>query len=91
MNTKEEVMNDLRTIVASFEDREYSGELTEETLLFADMGFMSIDAVVLGEKLENHFGRTLPFPTFLGELAEKNATDIRVGDLADFICSSLSA
>lgn len=91
MKTKAEVIDDLRSIVSTFEDREYSGDLNEETLFFADLGFMSIDAVLLGEKLETYYGQSLPFPTFLGELAEREVSDINVGELADFLCECLNA
>ena len=91
MKTKAEVIDDLRSIVATFEDREYSGDLNEETLFFADLGFMSIDAVLLGEKLETYYAQSLPFPTFLGQLAEREVSDINVGELADFLCDCLNA
>ena len=84
-------MDDLRSIVATFEDRGYSGELNEETLFFADLGLMSIDAVLMGEKLETYYGQSLPFPAFLAQLAEREVSDIRVGELADFLCDCLNA
>lgn len=91
MKTKTEVIDDLRSIVATFEDREYSGQVNEETLFFADLGLMSIDAVLMGEKLEAHYGQSLPFPAFLGQLAEREVSDIKVGELADFLCDCLNA
>jgi hypothetical protein len=91
VKTKADVIEDLRSIVATFEDREYSGEFSEGTLFFADLGFVSIDAVLMGEKLETYYERSLPFPAFLGQLAERGVSDIKVGELAEFLCEYLNA
>ncbi len=52
---------DLEGILRNFHGREYSGPIGEETRFFADLGLASIDAVVLGEMLESHYGRKLPY------------------------------
>ncbi len=91
MKTEAEILDDLRTVIATFENRDYSGEITPDTRFFADLGFVSIDAVLLGERLEAHFQRPLPFPQFLSELAERNVSDIRVGELAEFLTRWLNA
>jgi acyl carrier protein len=45
--TKEQVQTDLAGIFANFEGKEYSGEIGPHTLFFGEMGYASIDAVVL--------------------------------------------
>lgn len=90
MKTQADILEDLKTVIASFEHRDYSGEITPQTRFFADLGFVSIDAVLLGERLEAHFQRSLPFPQFLSELAERQVTDIQVGELAEFLARWLN-
>lgn len=91
MPNHDEVMADLRQLLSNFQDREYSGEIDRETLFFSDFGFVSIDAVVLGETLQNHYGQPLPFPKFLSAAAERGAEDLAVGELADFLVDSLNS
>jgi len=66
-------------------DWEYSGEISPETFLFADLGFESIDAVVLASHVQEHYQRQLPFPELLAELGRREIKDMRVGELVEFI------
>jgi len=67
------------------EDWEYSGELTEETGIFQDLGFESIDAVALGAAIEERFGQPLPFAEFLTHARDQNVKDITIARLLDFL------
>lgn len=78
-----DILNDLTG------DWEYSGEISKDTFLLADLGFESIDAVALGTAIEERFQKSLPFAEFLAEVAEREVQDIRVGELADFIHRNL--
>ena len=51
--SESEILADLAGILADFEGREYSGPIEPETRFFADLGLASIDAVVLGETLQD--------------------------------------
>jgi acyl carrier protein len=73
------------------EDWEYSGELTEQTGIFRDLGFESIDAVALGNAIEEHFGQQLPFADFLTNARDRNLPDITIEDLLEFIMKNLNA
>ena len=77
------ILGDLR------DDWEFSGEVTEESGLFSQLEFESIDAVALGSALEDHYNRSLPFAEFLTKAAERKASDIKVGELVDFLTSNL--
>jgi acyl carrier protein len=90
MKSSEAILADLAGMLANFQGREYSGEIGRETLFFAELGFASIDAVVLGEKLVAVYGRKIPFNKFLAEAARRNAQDLRVGELADFLVEHLN-
>ena len=67
------------------EDWDHSDEITEKTGLFSDLQFESIDAVALGSAIEEHFNQSLPFAEFLAKAYERQAKDITIGDLLDFI------
>jgi acyl carrier protein len=66
-------------------DWEYSGEISPETFLFADLGFESIDAVVLASHVQEHYQRQLPFPELLAELGRREVKDISISELVEFI------
>jgi acyl carrier protein len=83
--TTEQILHDLAGILRQFNGREYSGPLGAETLFFADLGLASIDAVVLAETLEHHYGRKFPFQQFLSELGREGARDLELGRLATFL------
>jgi acyl carrier protein len=70
-------------------DWEYSGEISPDTFLFADLGFESIDAVVLSSFIQEHYHRKFPFPQLLAELGQREVKDIRIGELVEFIYSHM--
>ena len=88
MKTADDIVADLAGILANFQGREYSGAVDRDTSFFADLGFASIDAVVLGETLQEFYGQKIPFNKFLAEAAERRAQDIQVGELADFLAQA---
>src|SRR3954466_1732042 len=85
------IMADLKEILASFNGREYSGTIGPETLFFADLGLASIDAVVLGERLQAHYGRPIPVSEVMAALGSRTDRRLRMGELADFLQRHLSA
>ena len=89
MASRTAILADLQEILSDFQGRTYDDPIDEETMFFQDLGFASIDAVVLGETLEQHFQTKLDFNPFLKDLAARNAKDLSVGDLVDFLRRSL--
>ncbi|MDY6823093.1 MAG: acyl carrier protein [Thermodesulfobacteriota bacterium] len=80
------IFNDiLATLEKVGEDWEYSDEITMDTYLLGDLGLESIDVVVLGEFLEEHYDQSFPFTEYFTELAQQEIQDIRVSDLVDFL------
>ncbi len=57
------------------------------TRFFADLGLASIDAVVLGEAIQEHMGRPVPFQRLLAELGERDQRDLEIGELMRFLQS----
>ena len=83
--TRDQILDDVASILRSFNGREYSGDIDENTLLFGDLGLASIDAVVLGETLEEHYGHKLPFHLFMADLGRRAVRDIPLGELVAFL------
>jgi acyl carrier protein len=88
--TSDSLLSDLEGIFRNFHGREYSGPIGMETRFFADMGLASIDAVVLGETLESHYGRRLPFGDLMAELGKRSDRDLRLGELVSFLETHLN-
>jgi acyl carrier protein len=71
-------------------DWEYSGEITPATWLFADLGFESIDAVILASFVQKHYGRPFPFPQLLADIGQREVKDLRISELVSFIYQHLN-
>lgn len=80
----------LKVLTSLRDDWEYSGEITEQTGIFQDLGFESIDAVALGSAIEDHYNRSMPFAEFLMKANERQAKDITIGELVTFLVDNLS-
>ena len=86
MTTREQVMEDVLMLLSKLsEDWEYGGEIKAETRFFADMGLASLDVVVLGTAIQEHYGRVFPFMKLFAQLGERQIPDIPVGEWVDFI------
>ncbi len=86
MRTTDELLTALAHVVqTAFPDRDFPDAVEGTTRVFADLGLASIEIVVLAEKLDTHFGKRLPFGTFLKSLRERGVEDIEVGELVAFL------
>jgi acyl carrier protein len=68
-----------------------SSPITVDTRFFADLGLASIDAVVLSEKLREHYRQPLPFDLLMAEIGRRIDRDLTIGELIAFLRSNLSA
>lgn len=87
--TESRILADVASILADFQGREYSDPIGRETRFFADLGLASIDAVVLGETLQDHYSRPLPFGELMGDLGKRADRDLTIGELVDFLVCHL--
>ncbi len=88
--SREQVFLDLRAILDEMpQNWEYSEEISLDTLFFEDLGLESIDVVVFEGAIEEHYKQTFPFMDFLADISEREAKDIRIGDVVDFIFQNL--
>jgi acyl carrier protein len=90
--TRQQIRTELISLLKQArDDWDESTVITEDTGLFLDLGFESIDAVGLGSVLEQHFGKILPFPEFMSRAREEDLSDITVGRLVDFLEQNLES
>jgi acyl carrier protein len=84
--TPEQIYRDLADVMTrAFPDRDLPEDVGPETRVFADLGMASIELVVLGERLEQFYGKRLPFGPFLAGLRNSGAEDLQLGDLVAFL------
>lgn len=89
---KESIFNTLLGILNQMlGDWEYSEGITPKTFLIADLGLESLDIVVLGETIQKHYQRTLPFAQFLAEIGQREIRDIRIDEFVEFIHQHLTS
>lgn len=90
--TREQVKEQLITMLQDArEDWDSSLVVTDDTGLFHDLGFESIDAVGLSSSLEGHFDVSLPFPEFMARAKREEWHDISIGRLVDFLLVNLNS
>ena len=88
--SRDTIMSDVVALLDKLaEDWEYSGEIEPDTWLFSDLGFESIDAVVLASHVQKHFSQQFPFPELLAELGAREVKDLQIKELVDFIVTHL--
>jgi acyl carrier protein len=88
--SRDEILRDLIELLRQLaDDWEYSGDITEQTRLLADLGLESLDVVVLGTAVQEHYQQILPFSEFFAELGQRDARDVTIGEWADFIYAHL--
>jgi acyl carrier protein len=86
MRTTDDLLAQLADVVRlTFPDRDFPEPVNLTTRVFGELGLASIELVVLAERLDAHFGRRLPFGTFLKGLRDRGADDLAVGDLVAFL------
>ena len=88
---KEEVTTyvvDMLTELA--EDWGYDEAIDRDTLFFTGLGLQSLDVVVLGNSLQEHYQAIIPYADLLSDLGQREFKDITVGDWVDFTYQELT-
>jgi len=89
--TYNEVLLEVLAILRQLgDDWEYGGAITAETWLIRDLGFESLEIVVLGASIQRHYGQPLSFSDFLADVGQRDEGDIVVGEWVGFIHAQLS-
>lgn len=83
--TKQEIRIYILEVLAQLaSDWEYDGEITSDSLLFTELGFQSLDAVILGNSLQEHYGQIIPYADFLADIGQRELNDVTVDEWVDF-------
>ena len=84
--TREKILAEVLALLNSVvQDWEFEGPIGANTRVFADLAFESLDLVVLGSKVQERFGQTLPFPQLFAEIGQREVRDLTIGEWVDFI------
>jgi len=84
--TREKILAEVLALLNSVvQDWEFEGAIGANTRVFADLAFESLDLVVLGSKVQERFGQTLPFPQLFAEIGQREVRDLTIGEWVDFI------
>lgn len=88
---RDEVRADILMLLGRLaDDWEYDGEISENTRMLADLGFESLDVVVLGTVVQDHYRQVLPFPEFFAEIGQRAVGDVTVGEWVTFVYEHLT-
>jgi len=75
----------LHTIEDLARDWDYSLPVGPESLLFSELGLESLDVVVLGTAIQEHYRKLMPFAEFLAEIGQRGRNDLSIAELVDFV------
>ena len=90
--SRDQIMSDVLGLLTTLAgDWEYTGEITPQTRFFADMGLGSLDVVVLGTAVQEHYKQVFPFAELFAQVGQRAMPDIPVGEWVDFIHKHLDA
>ncbi len=71
-------------------DWDYAEGIGPQTRLFADLGFESLDAVVLGTAIQERYQRPMPFAELLADVGQRPTPELTVGELVSFVLLHVS-
>ena len=66
-------------------DWDYGEDIGPQTRLFADLGFESLDAVVLGTAIQERYQRAMPFAALLADIGQRPTPELTVEELVSFV------
>jgi phosphopantetheinyl transferase/acyl carrier protein len=70
------------------EDWDYPDPVSPESKLFTELGFESLDAVVLCTAIQEHYQTPMPFAELLAEIGQQQR-DLSIDELTDFVNTHL--
>jgi acyl carrier protein len=75
----------VRTIEELSRDWDYSRPISGETLLFSELGLESLDVVVLGTSIQEHFHFQMPLAELLADVGQREQRDLSIAELVKFV------
>jgi len=79
----------LQKMVELTQDWDYAEPVGPESKLFTELGFESLDAVVLCTAIQEHYQTPMPFAELLAEIGQQQR-DLSINELTDFVNTHLS-
>lgn len=87
---RQEILTYIVTLLEQLsEDWDFSQPIGPELLLFTELGFESLDAVVLATTIQEHYETPMPFAELFAELG-RDQRDLSIAELVDFVDKHLS-
>ncbi len=71
------------------QDWDYPDPVRPESLLFSELGFESLDAVVLCTAIQEHYKTAMPFAELLAEIGQQQR-DLSIDELVTFVDTHLN-
>lgn len=87
--TEAEILDELRDVFRDGLGVDPVDPIQPETRFFADLGLASIDAVVLGEVIQSHFAKPLPYDRLMADIGERAQRDMAISELIVFLKNHL--
>jgi len=72
------------------QDWDYADPVRPESRLFTELGFESLDAVVLCTAIQEHYRTPMPFAELLADIGREQR-DLTINELAGFVDTHLGA
>jgi acyl carrier protein len=89
--TRQEALDYVLQMVQGLcQDWDYADPVGPDSLLFTGLGLESLDAVVLGTAIQEHYRIQMPFAELLADIGEKRR-DLSIAELADFVDQHINA
>jgi acyl carrier protein len=85
LTSEAEILADLRRVFRESLGVDPVTPIDPGTKFFADLGLASIDAVVLGEAIQQRSGRPVPFDQLLADLGGREQRDLEIRELIAFL------
>ena len=74
----------LDLLVQLASDWDYEEEISPASYLFGELGFQSLDAVILGNSIQEHYGCVIPYPDLFAEIGQRETNDITVHEWIEY-------
>jgi phosphopantetheine--protein transferase-like protein len=71
------------------QDWDYTDPIQPESLLFTELGYGSLEAVILCTNIQDHYQTPMPFAELLAEIGQQQR-DLSINELADFVDTHLT-
>ena len=89
--SREQILNYVLHVLEELRsDWDYAVPIGPQSRLVADLTFESLDLVVLGTSIQEHFQAQIPFAMFLAEIGQRAQRDATVEELVEFVYRQLS-